>query len=70
MINRILNVVLKLSAILMDEWLGVEVHASLIKKGFDSDVHLKCALMDFYGRCWGKDYAHEVFCEMPELIFA
>ena len=41
--NRILNVMLKLGAILMDEWQGVEVHASLIKKGVDSDVHLNCA---------------------------
>lgn len=63
--NGILTVVLKLSAVLMDEWLGVEVHASLIKRGFDLDVHLKCALMNFYGRCWSRDYAYKVFCEMP-----
>ncbi|KAK9757843.1 hypothetical protein RND81_01G189800 [Saponaria officinalis] len=60
------TVVLKISAILMDKWLGVEVHGCLIKKGFDLDVHLKCALMNFYGRCWGTDYADKVFDEMPE----
>lgn len=64
--NRIFTVVLKISAIVMDKWLGVEVHAALIKSGFDLDVHLNCALMNFYGRCWGTDYAHKVFDEMPE----
>ncbi|KNA13134.1 hypothetical protein SOVF_119540 [Spinacia oleracea] len=64
--SRILSVVLKICAILTSKWLGVEVHASLIKRGFDTDVHLKSALMNFYGRCWGTGYADKVFDEMPE----
>ncbi|KMT20334.1 hypothetical protein BVRB_1g003330 [Beta vulgaris subsp. vulgaris] len=64
--NRILTVVLKICAILMNKWLGVEVHASLIKRGFDMDVYLNSALMNFYGRCWGTDFADKVFDEMPE----
>ncbi|XP_021760334.1 pentatricopeptide repeat-containing protein At4g01030, mitochondrial-like [Chenopodium quinoa] len=64
--SKILTVVLKICAILMSKWLGVEIHASLIKRGFDTDVYLKSALMNFYGRCWGTGYADKVFDEMPE----
>lgn len=64
--ERILTVVLKFCAILASKWLGVEVHASLIKRGFDLDVHLKSALMNFYGKCWDAGYADKVFDEMPE----
>uniref|UniRef100_A0A803KZL0 DYW domain-containing protein n=1 Tax=Chenopodium quinoa TaxID=63459 RepID=A0A803KZL0_CHEQI len=64
--SKILTVVLKICAILMSKWLGVEIHASLIKRGFDTDVYLKSALMYFYGRCWGTGYADKVFDEMPE----
>ncbi|THF98925.1 pentatricopeptide repeat-containing protein At4g01030, mitochondrial-like [Camellia sinensis] len=63
---RILTVVLKICANLMDIWLGMEVHGCLIKKGFEMDVYSKCALMNFYGRCWGIDYADQMFDEMPD----
>ncbi|GMH17301.1 hypothetical protein Nepgr_019142 [Nepenthes gracilis] len=63
---RILTAVLKLCSILMNAWLGVELHACLIKRGFHLDVHLRCALMNFYGNCWGTEYADEVLAEMPE----
>ncbi|KAG4138590.1 hypothetical protein ERO13_D07G143433v2 [Gossypium hirsutum] len=51
---------------LMDPWLGLQIHADLVKKGFDLDVHLKCALMNFYGRCWDLESANQVFNEMVE----
>ncbi|KAL9228862.1 hypothetical protein vseg_004396 [Gypsophila vaccaria] len=60
------SVVLKVCAIFGAKWFGVGVHGCLVKKGFDFDVHLRCALMNFYGRCWGTDYADNVFDEMPE----
>ncbi|XVF73042.1 hypothetical protein PTKIN_Ptkin12aG0169700 [Pterospermum kingtungense] len=44
----------------------VKIHADLIKKGFDLDVHLKCALMNFYGRCWDLESANQVFTETME----
>ncbi|KAA8516161.1 hypothetical protein F0562_019340 [Nyssa sinensis] len=64
--SKVLTVVLKLCANLMDLWLGLEIHACLIKRGFNLDVYLKCALMNFYGRCWDIDDANQAFYEMPE----
>lgn len=64
--SRVLTIVLKLCANLRDVWLGLEVHACLIKRGFDTDVYSKCALMNFYGRCWGIEYANQAFDEMPD----
>nr|DAD19176.1 TPA_asm: hypothetical protein HUJ06_020639 [Nelumbo nucifera] len=64
--TRALTAVLRICAILMDSWLGVEIHACLIKWGFDSDAHLRSALMNFYASSWGVDYAEEVFHEMPD----
>ncbi|GAV84326.1 PPR domain-containing protein/PPR_2 domain-containing protein/DYW_deaminase domain-containing protein [Cephalotus follicularis] len=62
--SRVLTVVLKVCASVMDSWLGLEIHAGLIKRGFDMDVYLRCALMSFYGRCWGLESANQVFHEM------
>ncbi|KAK3026589.1 hypothetical protein RJ639_041609 [Escallonia herrerae] len=64
--NKIMTVILKICANLTDIWLGLEVHAYLVKRGFDLDVYSKCALMNFYGRCWGIDGANQVFYEMPD----
>ncbi|KAK3037293.1 hypothetical protein RJ639_032055 [Escallonia herrerae] len=64
--NKIMTVILKICANLTDIWLGLEVHAYLVKRGFDLDVYSKCALMNFYGRCWGIDSANQVFHEMPD----
>ncbi|KAJ7962549.1 putative Pentatricopeptide repeat-containing protein [Quillaja saponaria] len=61
----ILTAVLKLCTNLLNLWLGLEIHACLIKKGFDLDLHLACALINFYERCWGIDKANQVFHEMP-----
>ncbi|XP_028102736.1 pentatricopeptide repeat-containing protein At4g01030, mitochondrial-like [Camellia sinensis] len=63
---RILTAVFKICANLMDIWLGMEVHGCLIKRGFEMDVYSKCAWMNFYGRCWGTDYASQMFDEMPD----
>ncbi|MBA0605140.1 hypothetical protein Godav_017748 [Gossypium davidsonii] len=64
--SKVLTLVLKMCASLMDPWLGLQIHADLVKKGFDLDVHLKCALMNFYGRCWDLESANQVFNEMVE----
>ncbi|KAK9143978.1 hypothetical protein Syun_013378 [Stephania yunnanensis] len=63
--GRNLSVVIKICAESGDLWLGKEIHALLVKKGLDLDVHLKCALMSFYGNCWGVEFADQVFEEMP-----
>ncbi|KAK4847707.1 hypothetical protein QYF36_004965 [Acer negundo] len=62
--SRILTIVLKICTRAMNSWLGLNVHASLIKRGFDFDMYLKCALMNFYWRCWGVDSANNVFDEV------
>lgn len=64
--SKVLTLVLKMCASLMDPWLGLQIHADLIKKGFDLDVYLKCALMNFYGRCWNLESANQVFNETVE----
>lgn len=61
-----LTVVLKLCATLKDLWLGVEIHACLIKRGFDLDAFSRCALIQFYGTCWGRECADQVLYEMPD----
>lgn len=61
----VLTVVLKLCALLLDVWLGTEVHAYLIKQGLDLNVNLRSALLDFYESCYGADHAQKVFDEMP-----
>ncbi|TXG63011.1 hypothetical protein EZV62_010005 [Acer yangbiense] len=62
--SRILTIVLKICTRAMNSWLGLNVHAILIKRGFDFDMYLKCALMNFYGRCWCVDSANNVFDEV------
>ncbi|KAG6406182.1 hypothetical protein SASPL_133781 [Salvia splendens] len=49
-----------------DSWLGLEIHACLIQRGFDQDMHTKAALMNFYGSCWGSDSAKKVFHETSD----
>jgi pentatricopeptide repeat protein len=64
--SKVLTVVLKICASLEDWWLGVEIHACLIKRGFVLDVYLKCALIAFYASCWGIESANQVFHEITE----
>lgn len=61
-----LAMVLKICAKLRDSWLGLEIHVCLIKRGFDLDVHSKCALMNFYGSCWDLDTANKAFYETSD----
>lgn len=61
--SKSLALLLKVCSRSMDSWLGLEIHACLIKKGLDLDVHLKSALMNFYGRCWGVKCANKAFYE-------
>nr|KYP56073.1 hypothetical protein KK1_002303 [Cajanus cajan] len=63
--SKALTVVLKVCLALMDLWFGMKVHACLIKRGFHVDVHLSCALINLYEKCWGIDWANQVFDETP-----
>ncbi|KAL1347094.1 hypothetical protein HN51_020610 [Arachis hypogaea] len=60
------TVVLKICLVLMDLKVGLEIHACLIKRGFHFDVHLYCALINLYEKCWGVDRAYQVFDEAPQ----
>ncbi|GFY97442.1 pentatricopeptide (PPR) repeat-containing protein [Actinidia rufa] len=64
--SRILAVILKICATLNNSLLGMEVHTCLIKRGFDIYEYSRCALMNFYGKCWGIQYVDQVFDEMPD----
>ncbi|CAI8607658.1 unnamed protein product [Vicia faba] len=57
--------ILKICMALKDLCVGLEIHACLIKKGFHDDVHLNCALINFYEKCWSIDKANQVFYETP-----
>ncbi|XP_004516409.1 pentatricopeptide repeat-containing protein At4g01030, mitochondrial [Cicer arietinum] len=61
--SKALTFVLKICLSLRDLWVGLEIHACLIKKGFHFDVHLSCALINFYEKCWSIDKANQVFHE-------
>ncbi|KAJ8649502.1 hypothetical protein MRB53_002525 [Persea americana] len=63
--GRVLIAFLKACASMIHSQLGVEIHSYVIKSGFDSDVYLKSALLEFYGNCFGLDYAHQIFDETP-----
>lgn len=67
--SEVLTIALKLCANLEDICLGREVHACLIKGGFDLEVYPKCALMNFYGKFLGLDSATKVFDESSEHNF-
>ncbi|KAF5733118.1 pentatricopeptide repeat-containing protein [Tripterygium wilfordii] len=63
--SKVITVILKICTVVMDLWLGLEIHAMLMKRGFDMDVYLKSALIYFYWRCRGVECANKVFHEMP-----
>ncbi|KAL2964822.1 hypothetical protein AAZX31_16G024400 [Glycine max] len=63
--SKALTVVLKICLALMELWLGMEVHACLVKRGFHVDVHLSCALINLYEKYLGIDGANQVFDETP-----
>ncbi|KAI6702586.1 hypothetical protein NL676_011722 [Syzygium grande] len=63
---RIFTVALRVCTCVLDLWLGVLIHACVIKTSLDSDAHLQRALMNFYERCWGMERANQVFNEMPK----
>ncbi|XP_045790018.1 pentatricopeptide repeat-containing protein At4g01030, mitochondrial [Trifolium pratense] len=61
--SKVFTFVLKICLALRVLCVGLEVHACLIKKGFHFDVHLKCALINFYEKCLSIDKANQVFHE-------
>ena len=45
---------------------GLEIHGSVIKTGFDSNILLGNTFLLFYGNCGGLREARKMFDEMPE----
>ncbi|XP_050231177.1 putative pentatricopeptide repeat-containing protein At2g01510 [Mercurialis annua] len=58
--------VLKASASLASISLGKQIHSSLIRSGFISNVYSGCALVDMYAKCGSIKEAIKTFKEMPE----
>eukprot|EP01018_Ginkgo_biloba_P002905 Gb_17321 [translate_table: standard] len=46
---------------------GKQVHTSIIKTGFESNVFVGCALIDMYAKAGSLICARQVFDEMPKL---
>ncbi|KAF3777782.1 Pentatricopeptide repeat-containing protein [Nymphaea thermarum] len=44
---------------------GQQIHAGIVKDGYEPDGLLMTTLMDLYGRCRLGDDAHQLFDEMP-----
>nr|AKH05224.1 chlororespiratory reduction 2 [Pelargonium myrrhifolium] len=42
-----------------------EIHAHILRNGFESQVHIMTTLVDVYARFWCADYAAYVFDKMP-----
>ncbi|XP_050382844.1 pentatricopeptide repeat-containing protein At2g33680-like [Argentina anserina] len=61
-----LPLVLKACARLKAVKTGKRIHSSLCNPGFDRDVRIGTALVDFYCKCGLTDDAVKVFDEMPE----
>ncbi|KAJ6763112.1 hypothetical protein OIU79_023786 [Salix purpurea] len=45
---------------------GKQIHAVIIKRGFDSDIEVSNALITFYAKCGSIEDAKKEFHEMPE----
>ncbi|XP_057828703.2 pentatricopeptide repeat-containing protein At2g27610 [Cryptomeria japonica] len=45
---------------------GKEVHAYVVKSGFESDVFVATSLVDMYAKCSSPEDASKIFYEMPE----
>ncbi|KAL4185928.1 hypothetical protein AMTRI_Chr10g8230 [Amborella trichopoda] len=45
---------------------GIQIHGSIAKNPFYSDVYMGSALVDLYSKCGAVDHARQVFDAMPE----
>ena len=58
--------VVKVVAIIVALEEGIQVHAGLLKTGFDSDIFVGSSLVDMYAECSVVEDARKVFDNMPE----
>lgn len=63
---HILNKVVSLCAQLGFLDMGIQVHSTVIKMGFSSNVFICSALVDMYGKCAAISSAQKLFEEMPQ----
>ncbi|OWM64474.1 pentatricopeptide repeat-containing protein At3g02330, mitochondrial [Punica granatum] len=61
-----LSIILKVSSLLEDLGLGVQVHVLAIRTGFHDNVVTASALVDMYGKCKQLESSLRLFQEMPE----
>ncbi|KAK8519096.1 hypothetical protein V6N12_012325 [Hibiscus sabdariffa] len=61
-----LSAIIKVCSILGNSRLGWCLHGVVMKRGFDSNRVISCALIDFYGRNWQSNEACQLFDELPE----
>ncbi|KAK3007370.1 hypothetical protein RJ639_016046 [Escallonia herrerae] len=62
LVNKIISSCAKSASFFM----GIQVHSTVIKMGFDSNLYINSALVDMYGKCGVISSAHQLFDEMPE----
>eukprot|EP01018_Ginkgo_biloba_P038447 Gb_32439 [translate_table: standard] len=58
--------ILRVCARLMRREEGNQIHADIIRVGFESNVFVGCALVDMYAKCENIDDARQLFDRMPE----
>ncbi|KAL6177462.1 hypothetical protein ACLB2K_048988 [Fragaria x ananassa] len=61
----ILLAVLRASSSLAVKSIGMEIHSLAVKLGFDSDVFVASAIVDFYAKCRDVESAQKVFYRLP-----
>ncbi|KAH7837956.1 hypothetical protein Vadar_020050 [Vaccinium darrowii] len=61
----ILNKLLSLCAKSSFLYLGIQLHSTVVKMGFHSNVYINSALVDMYGKCGVISSGQQVFDEMP-----
>ena len=64
--NHTFPFVLKACAYMFSLCEGKQVHAHLLKLGFESDTHICNSLIHFYATCGCLDLAQKIFLNMPE----
>ncbi|KAM7496510.1 hypothetical protein LguiA_020924 [Lonicera macranthoides] len=62
LLNKLMSSCAKSSSL----YIGIQLHSTVIKMGFQSNMYISSALVDMYSKCGQTPCAHLLFDEMPQ----
>lgn len=62
LLNKLISSCAKSSSL----YIGIQLHSTVIKMGFQSNMYISSALVDMYSKCRQIPCAHLLFAEMPQ----